>query len=334
MNDIIQSFIQHMVAVAGTAPVFKPASDSLQRLPTYFGSLYEAWHGDLLDRHYLFLLAKGREQPSPAEIAGHYRVAMKALNEPVAFVFTGLESFARQRLVQYRVPFVVPRRQVYLPLFLIDLREGASPRRDQAPGPISHLSASAQVLLLYYLLKRKAPELSSLGAWARLLGYSAMTATRIASELAAARLCKVGQSGRKTILDFDHDCRALWERALPFLRSPVRGRSYVRFIGKGQPPGLQAGLSALSRHTMLADDGLIVVAMSNSEYARALVDGRVEEIPFADEDAAAIERWRYRPGLLSDGSTVDPLSLYLSLREVQDERVQAALKELLEGIQW
>ncbi|MEI8121955.1 MAG: hypothetical protein WCI20_07870 [bacterium] len=43
---------------------------------------------------------------------------------------------------------------------------------------------------------------------------------------------------------------------------------------------------------------------------------------------------RYRPEILSDGPTVDRLSLYLSLREEHDERVQSALKELLESVRW
>jgi hypothetical protein len=334
LKDIIKAFVKHVAAVSGATPTLTPAPDALQRLPTYFGSLYEAWKGDLIGHHYLFLVAKGREQPSPAEVAGHCRVAMKALNEPVAFVFAGLESFTRQRLIQHRVPFAVPRRQMYLPQFLTDLREGASPRREQAPGHIDHLSASAQALMLYHLQKPRALELGPLAAWARLLGYSAMTATRIASELAEAQLCNVTQSGRKTILDFDHDRLALWNKALPFLRSPVRMRLHVRFIEKGPMPWLQAGLPALSRHTMLADDGNAVVAMSAAEYERARSEERLQELPFADEDSSVVERWRYRPGLLSDGPTVDPLSLYLSLRGDQDERVHSALNELMDGVQW
>jgi hypothetical protein len=102
----------------------KSEPDALQRLPTYFGSLYEAWEGNLLDRHYLFLVSKGDERSTPAEIAGHHRVAVRELGRPVVFVFMGMESFESQRLVQHRVPFVVPRRLMYLPEFLIDLREG------------------------------------------------------------------------------------------------------------------------------------------------------------------------------------------------------------------
>ena len=48
-----------------------------------------------------------------------------------------------------------------------------------------------------------------------------------------------------------------------------------------------------------------------------------------------MERWHYAPGLLSsDGQAVDQLSLYLSLQHDPDERVQGALKELLETMVW
>ena len=35
-----------------------------------------------------------------------------------------------------------------------------------------------------------------------------------------------------------------------------------------------------------------------------------------------------------DGQTVDPLSLYLSLRGTSDERIESALNDLMKGIQW
>jgi hypothetical protein len=58
-------------------------------------------------------------------------------------------------------------------------------------------------------------------------------------------------------------------------------------------------------------------------------------VPFPEPNAAEIELWRYEPALLSkDGKSVDPLSLYLSMRGTSDERVEAALANLLKGIQW
>jgi len=223
---------------------------------------------------------------------------------------------------------------MYLPEFLVDLREGTVSPRQQGEGRITHLSGASQSLLLYYLQKPDAPEFCSLREWASLLSYSAMTATRIANELAEARLSIIEQKGRKIILDFDHDRHALWKKALPFLRTPILGSSHVLAMGKDRLPWLQSGLPALSNHTMLADDGHAVVATSTSQYALALVEGRLKEVRYQDDDAIRVEKWRYRPEILSDGPTVDRLSLYLSLREEHDERVQSVLKELLEGVRW
>ncbi len=334
MKDTVQSLARYFETVAGVIPQLRPAPDALQGLPVYFGSLYEAWEGDFLDRHYLFLVSKGEERSTPAEIAGHHRVAARELGRPVAFVFMGMESFERQRLLQHRVPFVVPHRQMYLPEFLVDLREGTVPPRQQGTGRIAYLSGASQSLLLYYLQKPNATEPCSLREWASLLNYSAMTATRIATELAEARLCGIGQKGHKTILDFNHDCHALWQKALPFLRTPVLGRTHVQALGKDRLPWLQSGLPALSSHTMLADDGHAVLAMSASQYAFALAEGRLKEVRYQDDDTIRVEKWRYRPEILSDGPTVDRLSLYLSLREEHDERIQSALKELMEGVRW
>jgi len=47
-----------------------------------------------------------------------------------------------------------------------------------------------------------------------------------------------------------------------------------------------------------------------------------------------IEIWKYDPKLLSHTGTVDKLSLYLSLKDNDDERVQIELDNLLNDIQW
>jgi len=47
-----------------------------------------------------------------------------------------------------------------------------------------------------------------------------------------------------------------------------------------------------------------------------------------------IEVWSYDPATLSQDGIVDPLSLFLSLRDDPDERVQGALRRMLEGLPW
>jgi hypothetical protein len=44
--------------------------------------------------------------------------------------------------------------------------------------------------------------------------------------------------------------------------------------------------------------------------------------------------WGYDPKQLADGGTVDKLSLYLTLRGGEDERVGKELRIMMEGMAW
>jgi hypothetical protein len=56
------------------------------------------------------------------------------------------------------------------------------------------------------------------------------------------------------------------------------------------------------------------------------------------EGKYCIEVWKYSPFALTKGVTkqnnVDPLSLYLSLRENKDERIEMALEKIIENYIW
>ena len=47
-----------------------------------------------------------------------------------------------------------------------------------------------------------------------------------------------------------------------------------------------------------------------------------------------LEQWKYDPALFASSKEVDPVSLYMSLAENPDERVQGELEEYLEGCEW
>lgn len=336
MDATIKKLGLYIEMVTGASFHAQAAPDALQPLPAYMGSLYAPFVADILDHTCLLLLHKGREPPTPAETVGQFRLASRHSKDDVVFVFEEMPAFVRQRLVRYRVPFVVPERQMYLPNLAADFREKSVADAGNRRGEIAYLSGPAQLLLLYHIQHLQVSGGRSLREWARLLGYSPITASRIASELQETRLCEVKQLGRMTNLDLGEDHKAIWQKALPFLRSPVRERIHARLADAEASRWPKAGMTALSEITMLGSDDRPVVAMATSEYARALVEGRLTETPSADEESTIVERWRYRPALLcGEGArTVDPLSLYLSLRDDPDERVQAALKELLEAMQW
>jgi hypothetical protein len=51
-------------------------------------------------------------------------------------------------------------------------------------------------------------------------------------------------------------------------------------------------------------------------------------------DGIAVQVWRYEPGMQAKKKTVDPLSLWLSLRDNRDDRIQMALDEIKEKFLW
>jgi hypothetical protein len=308
-----------------------PDEGAKGRLPMFLAQLYEAHRAELFGQLRTFLIFKRRATPTPAEVVGHARAATQALGQTVVFVFRKLASYERNRLLQKQVPFVVPRSQVYLPGSFVALKEQQASAGYRPEGEA--LSAPAQLAVLFRIQQPQAKDPLPLYEWARLLGYSRMTMTRACEELADTGLAaKVGR-GKLVVIEFGAAGRDLWEKALPMMLSPVLKRIHIRLRGNRPESALDAGLTALSKLSDLAP-GEQVLAMTPSTF-KAVKKGLLELVPFPEPETTTVELWRYEPALLSkDGKSVDPLSLYLSLSGTNDERVDAALNDLLKGIQW
>jgi len=307
--------------------------DAKGRLPVFLAQFYEAHRAELFGRPLKLLLFRRRVTPTPAGVVGHAHAATQALGQTVVFVFRKLASYERNRLVQKQVPFVVPRSQVFLPDSFIALKEqqaSASPRPEGKA-----LSAPAQLAVLFHIQKPPDQKPLPLYEWARLLGYSRMTMTRACDELADAGIAaKVGR-GRLVVIEFDASRRDVWDKAAPRMVSPVLRRVHAQVRVNGPDLALEAGLTALAKVSDLAPGKGQVLAMTPGAFKAAKSQHLLEPVPFPEPDVVEIELWRYEPALLSkDGKSVDPLSLYLSLRGTNDERVELALDGLLKGIQW
>jgi hypothetical protein len=307
------------------------------RLPIFIGQLYYVKRMTFLGRRLTLFFPKAElGNPTPTEIKAHITSIRKRCGDDFAFVFSALAPYEKSRFIQARVPFIVPRRQTYLPQYVIDLRGRAnSAKNRQAVEEESQsLSGPAQVLLLFYLQHSDHADEWSLRQWAKTLGYSTMTATRICDELSQCGLCRTETNGKRVILQFYGDRRGLWKLALPYLRSPVKRTVCA---ARAEIPKLDwcyAGLTALAQYTLIADGKNPVYAMRASEYRRAAMSGLVDEQKYLEKGSLIIEQWRYRPQVLTHDQAVDRLSLYLALRDDHDERIEAALGELLEGVKW
>lgn len=331
MEPLEKRLTDYLESITGTHPDLQRAAPQRAReLPLFLRERYGLRSLRIFGRKCLLALETPDWEPgSPAEYASHARAMQEKLGEPVAIVIPRVPSYARNRMVQGGVPFIVPGSQLFLPSMMVDLRERFSPPR-AAPG--KRLTPATQCILLYHLL-REPLEGVPLRGIAEKVGYSAMNLSRAKDELEAAGICQSGRQGRSVVLEFPERGHALWLQALPLLSSPARKSHWVDWKQVAYP-AIRAGLTALSNRSMLEDDRIPTYALPQENYRLSLEQGLFHGCPGPSEANVQLEAWSYNPLLLGDEEGVDPLSLILSLRDSADERVQQQLETLIKEVQW
>jgi hypothetical protein len=265
---------------------------------------------------------------SPATLSKHMEKVREKWTHDLIFVGEAVSSLDRKRLIEQRIPFVIPGNQMFLPMLGADLREHFR----KIPMARSALSPSTQVLVLDALYHPKFEADTPTAASIR-LGYSLMTMTRAFTELDQAGLGEHTVNGKQRRMKLPGKEREIWESALPYLRSPVKRKGYTASRLK-TGKGLRAGLSALAEYSNLASPENDIFAMDLDGF-RGLQEAEYPEWTFSQRpELTEIQLWSYSPSRFGREGIADPLSVYLSLRDEGNERIQSALQDLLKGMPW
>lgn len=302
-------------------------ADFASALPFFLVDAFSFARVVLLNEEIVLALDQREEKSALSQVAAWLQQIRKLIKLPVVYVVGSLASYERRRLIEAHVPFIVPGKQLFLPDLGVDLRESfraaSSPKREA-------VSPSTQALLIWHLLNRPRQAMWNLGSAAVELGYTAMTGSRALAEMLAAGIGEKKVMGRANYLRVSDSERAIWEAALPSLRSPVAHRLALDCIPAERGVRL-AGLSALSELSMLDGPRQPCYAVRSGAWMK---DKRGPHLlPPGDPSGFEIQVWNYSTEL-EEGKTVDRLSLYLSLRDETDERVQIALEEVRGAMQW
>jgi len=328
MNDMIERILRYLGELLGARPQVKEWSAAT--LPLHLRERYRLFRTHVFGREWVLALeGDGWEPGTPSEYRNQAQQIEKAVDAPVALAVASLTSSVRNRMVQMNVPFVVPGTQVFLPLCMVNLQERYGDRLPRSGRP---LSPTAQTMVLYQILRGGLETLSSKQI-ARTLGYSEMAIVKARSELEANRLCASRRYGKEVRLECDLPSRLLWDRALPYLRTPVVKRHWCS-VTKPFPDAKVAGITGLAERGDLSDDPIPTYAIEKKRFQGLLKEGAIRVCSHREDANTAIEAWAYDPALLADGEAVDLLSLFLSLRADPDERVQSALSGMMEGLTW
>jgi len=329
MGDLQSQTERYLRDTLGIPVVITPWREE-ERLPIFLRERYDCLLGQILDCPCLFVVDKGENEEAPAVVSRHMDQVRAKYHNPIIYVREHITSYNRRRLVEHRIPFIVPGNQMYLPHLGVDFREHfRKPRPRQ-----NELRPSAQAVFVYALLEGT----DNLGptAMAERLGYTAMTMCRAFDELEAANLIvpMVSGRGKERNLRLAAPKVEVWKKAQSVLRSPVKASRTIRLPNNRELPGPQAGFSALAHYSMLVEPRNITIALSREEWKTLQQRGEAFNAFDSEPGAILIEEWRYAPTFFARDGRVDRLSLYLSLRDIEDERIQSALEEMLEGMPW
>lgn len=316
VKDLIESLKNYISVVLGIK-IHLLSWKKTENLPFFLINTYEFYETTLLNEKYLFVVNKGNADLTPATIKIHLEQIQNKSGKMCVFIQKTTTSYNRKRLIEHRIPFIIPGNQMYFPEAGIDLREHFRDLKKHK----DIVSPATQAVLVNALLSGIGG-VFTLSELANKLCYTLMTMSRVFDELENLGIGFVSRKGKERMLEFKESRKELWEKSRKVMRDPVKHRIWAT---NGEPKVL-AGLSALSEKSQLVSPNISTYAISLKEWKT----NNFKELPNQEGATFELEVWHYDPLLFANNGLVDPYSLYLSLQENKDERVEAALEEMME----
>lgn len=301
---------------------------SIDNLPLYLSGQFDFFESSLNKVECLFVVFKGAESPTPGTLRKHFDWLSSRSPHKLIFVTDSISSYDRKRMIQQKIAFIVPGKQMYLPPLGIDLREYIqSPRRKIQGG----FSPSTQMFFLFAVYQ-PLDNISSRN-FSVSVPYSKMTISRAFAELKERQLLRSHKEGRVEVHSFTHSKKDIWTNNIQYFKSPVIKKYWVKSQNLWED-FLDSGLTALSEYTTLSPPSYRTVAINRRKWTVRKNHDSLIIIPSEEPGATLVELWSYEPQMLSKGNIVDPLSLYLIFKDNPDERIQSACSKLIERVQW
>ena len=328
--SLIQQAADYLFKNLGLTVKFMPW-EGKDKLPFYLKDSYDFFEAKLIKLSCLLVVCNSDEELSPGKVLKHYQRLQETWEGGIVYIHHVMSPHNRKRFIQQHISFIVPGKQMYLPELAIDLRE----HFQKSSTMSQHFSRATQALIIYFLtIAQKGEYIPS--QLAKELDYTKMTLTRAFDELKAHDIFEISREGRERTLFFSGDRQRLWGKAKPFLRTPVKKRVFIR-VGKEKNnaiPKVRSGLSALAHYSSLNEEKLPTFAIDHKLFLELIQKSIIHVVKYPDEADYTLEVWHYTPSPFSESSIADPFSVYLSLQETDDERVESALEEMLDQMEW
>ncbi len=288
-------------------------------LPNIIKLKYHLYNINILGQDYIGVFCY-KKDPVKEELLEHLKMISHKTGKKTILILDFISSYSRKKFIENKIQFIVPFKQMYLPDLMIDLRE----KFDSIKISTNYLSPVSQFLIIVNLLRKNINNMSA-SELCKILPYSKMSLSRAFLEIESNKIADIKTEGLLKKIIFKKSGLELWNEVLPLMKSPVLKLINVDHIENIKQVKI-SGIDALSKYSNISEEKKKVYALSyksNKEINNII-----------DESNFNVELWKYDPNFLSEEDFVDPLSLYLTLKDSEDERVQSSLKEMIKGIKW
>lgn len=319
MSKFVERIANYCKKMSGQEMALKAIDKQLLgKLPIVITDNYTCYEAMIADVPILLLTTNNNDH-TPIRLQKHQQMVTKLTGRYAVFALKKVASYNISRMIDARVNFIIPDKLIFVPSLLVNLKEmkdGRELENEMMPG-------IAQCVLLYHLQRE-----SLNGFTTRQLADKFRTS--YASMNRALRWLSIKGivelvGGKEKVLMITANRKELWEKSMPLMLSPAERTLYT---DEKLEEALDAGESALEKLTMIVVPERPCKAVSK-RWAQ-----KHKKTLNKNYGYYKVEVWRYDPALLENNDMVDPLSLYLSLKNEGDERIQMELDHLMKKVKW
>ena len=273
---------------------------------------------DYKGSEFILLSPKKKDRYTPVQYANISRRISDTIGKPVAFLFDDLVYYERNRMLNRGVYFIVSDKYAYLPFLIINARTAEVSEK-------SSLTPVAQYILFYHL-QSMSLEGKTYKDIERFVPYKYITITRAIKVLEQFSLCELRRVADGPItIHFTADERELWDKAQPYLINPIKEVWYCDDIHTDNEFCV-CSYNALAHYTSLNPDHTYMFAFEREPF-KEMKNGNLLYGLNKMDGHVKIEVWEYPPIGLK--KVVDKLSLYMTLKNDSDARVENELEIMI-----
>lgn len=299
-------------------------------LPLYLAKGYN-FEEVLIEKKAVLFMACSRKETSVGELLSHLNKVkeLACYNNEVILVLKSITNYQREKLIKEGLSFVIPGKQIYVPIFGAIFIEKLQDRFSiPDEGKIEIMKPTTQALFLELIasmdFSRSAQELG------KKLNVSKMSITRAYKDLERMSIVTKSDEYYVSGYYFSAEIKEVWTLASKNLMDPVLKNVYVNeslITDELSSELIVSGESALSNYSMMSFPRQNVYGITSKKLKKYEETIELQALP--ESNTCKIEIWKHE--MPSKESVLHPLAVFAVLRNEKDERVEDQLEQMIEA---